>query len=130
MAENIARAGGEGVAALYQKTTGRWLVFYNGATFETNVDLETVLASPAMAGKPVVRWSATGTTSPTSRPTASAKRPPTRIFSSLARLNFNVGDNKLFKSPIHLIGHSRGTVVNSEIAQRFGNYANRTCGCR
>jgi len=54
MAENIARAGGEGVAALYQKTTGRWLVFYNGATSATGVDLETVLGSPTMAGRPVV----------------------------------------------------------------------------
>jgi hypothetical protein len=122
MAENIARAGGEGVAALYQKTTGRWLVFYNGATFETNVDLESVLASPAMAGKPVVLVSDWFNESdfPTNGFSEAAAD---ALYSALARLNFNVGDNKLFDSPIHLIGHSRGTVVNSEIAQRFGIYA-------
>jgi hypothetical protein len=122
MAENIARAGGEGVAALYQKTTGRWLVFYNGATSETNVDLESVLASPAMAGKPVVLVSDWFNESdfPTNGFSEAAAD---ALYSALARLNFNVGDNKLFDSPIHLIGHSRGTVVNSEIAQRFGIYA-------
>ncbi|MCB1968225.1 MAG: hypothetical protein KDI64_19875, partial [Candidatus Accumulibacter sp.] len=125
MGENIARAGGEGVAALYQKTTGRWLVFYNGATSVTGVDLETVLASPATAGRPVVLISDWYDESdfPTNGFSEAAAD---TFYSALARLNFNLGNDKLFKSPIHLIGHSRGTVVNSEIAQRFGIYSPTT----
>ncbi len=43
------------------------------------------------------------------------------FFASLAKLNTDVS-GKLFNSPMHFIGHSRGTVVNGEIIQRLGTY--------
>ena len=39
------------------------------------------------------------------------------FYSSLAQLNDESG-GKIFQSPIHLIGHSRGTVVNMPIGNK------------
>src|SRR5205814_1609417 len=44
------------------------------------------------------------------------------IITSLVQENQEVGGNRLFNSPLHFIGHSFGTVVNSEIIQRLGTY--------
>ncbi|MDC0835934.1 DNA/RNA non-specific endonuclease, partial [Geitlerinema sp. CS-897] len=50
------------------------------------------------------------------------------LFSSLVQLdnllkpNSDAEQGALFDSPLHLIGFSRGTVVNSEIVQRLGTY--------
>lgn len=43
------------------------------------------------------------------------------IFAGLMQLN-KQEQNKIFSSPLHLIGHSLGTIVNSEILQRLGTY--------
>lgn len=44
----------------------------------------------------------------------------TRIYDDKGQLIRTQGD--IFNSPLHFIGHSRGTVVNSEIIQRVGTY--------
>jgi large repetitive protein len=44
----------------------------------------------------------------------------TRIYDDFGNLIRKQGD--LFNSPLHFIGFSRGTVVNSEVIQRLGNY--------
>jgi hypothetical protein len=41
------------------------------------------------------------------------------FFAALVQLD---KDADIFGSPLHFIGHSRGTVVNSEIIQRLGKY--------
>jgi large repetitive protein len=43
------------------------------------------------------------------------------MYASLVALDRATG-GELFASPLHLIGHSRGTVVNSEIVQRLGTW--------
>lgn len=43
------------------------------------------------------------------------------IFASLVRLDQRL-DGDIFASQLHFIGHSRGTVVNSEIIQRLGTH--------
>jgi hypothetical protein len=43
------------------------------------------------------------------------------IFASLVKLDRDA-EGKLFESPMHLVGHSRGTIVTSEIVQRLGTY--------
>ena len=43
------------------------------------------------------------------------------FFASLVQLDQSLG-GAVFRSPLHLIGHSRGTIVTSEIAQRLGLY--------
>jgi len=41
------------------------------------------------------------------------------LFAALVKLNADLGGD-VFRSPLHFIGHSRGTVVNSEVIQRLG----------
>ncbi len=54
--------------------------------------------------------------------------PGDSLFSSLVQLdnllkpNSDAEQGALFDSPLHFIGFSRGTVVNSEIVQRLGTY--------
>lgn len=44
------------------------------------------------------------------------------FFTSLVGFNQQLGNDALFNSPMHFIGFSRGTVVNSEIIQRLGTF--------
>src|SRR5690606_32622646 len=74
----------------------------------------------AAAGKPVILspdWRNESNFSATGWSEAAADS----IFAALAELNGDTGQ-KLFNSPMHFIGHSRGTSVNSEIIQRLGKY--------
>ena len=43
------------------------------------------------------------------------------FLAALVNLNNELGGS-VFNSPMHFIGHSRGTVVNSELIQRLGAY--------
>ncbi|HND23400.1 MAG TPA: putative Ig domain-containing protein, partial [Rhodocyclaceae bacterium] len=123
MAETIAKDGGEGVAARYQKSTGHWIIFYDGANSGALVghDLVDALRMPSLNGRPIALVSDWYDESDFPTDGFSEAAADT-FYSSLAQLNEESG-GKIFQSPIHLIGHSRGTVVNSELAQRFGVYA-------
>ncbi len=102
LANAIASAGGGGVVLTYNKANGTW----NG---------------PApIPGRPLILISDWYTESDIS---------DSGFFRSGRRFNFccpgafkSEQQNKIFTSPLHFIGHSRGTVVNSEIIQRFGTY--------
>lgn len=108
LARLIANAAGGGVVLLYNKNTGEW----------RDADGTAVGADVLQDGKAVVLvadWSKESDISDSGFSEAAAEA----LYTSLAALNRDSG-NKLFSSPLHLIGHSRGTVVNSEIAQRLG----------
>jgi YD repeat-containing protein len=98
----IADAGGGGVVEIYNKETGEW-------------------DGPApIAGKPLVLvpdWYAESDISDSGFAEAAADA----FFAALVRLDQEQG-GKVFASPLHFIGHSRGAVVNSEIIQRLGTY--------
>ena len=112
MAEAIVLASGGGVVLYYDKVTGDWVDVETGLT--------NAAALAANAGKAVVllsNWSAESDISDTGFAEAAADA----FFASLVRLNQASG-NKLFGSPLHMIGHGRGAVVNSEVIQRLGTH--------
>ena len=120
MAEYIARSGGDGVAAKYDKPSGKWLVFYDGVSGLQGIDLVTAALRPQMAGRPLVLlsdWYDESDTPDSGFSEAAADA----LFSALVKLNQGLSNN-IFASPLHFIGHSRGTVVNSEIIQRLGTH--------
>ncbi|MBS0640237.1 MAG: putative Ig domain-containing protein, partial [Proteobacteria bacterium] len=110
MGKLIADASGGGVVLQYDKLTGQWV---DRATGKTGV---TALQS----GKAVILvsdWKAESAISDSGFSEAAADA----IFASLVDLDHQT-NGAIFASALHLIGHSRGTVVNSEIAQRLGTY--------
>jgi len=106
----IAEAGGGGVVLSYDKLTGEW------------VDRETGLTGrdALILGKPIVLISDWYNESDISD-SGFAEAAADALFASLVDLDSRV-DGDIFASPLHFIGHSRGTVVNSEIIQRIGWY--------
>jgi hypothetical protein len=108
LAAMIAEASGGGVVLSYNRVTGEWVDRKTGA----------VGAAALQAGKAVVLvadWSKESDISDSGFSEAAADA----MFASLLSLDRDTGNN-LLNSPLHLIGHSRGTVVNSEIVQRLG----------
>ncbi|MBL7187982.1 MAG: tandem-95 repeat protein [Phycisphaerae bacterium] len=111
MAESIAKAGGDGVVLKYDRNTGRWVDLH-----DSGKDAR----SAAQVGQPLVLlpdWAKESIISDSGFSEAAADA----IFASLVQLN-NELEGRLFDSPLHFIGHSRGAVVNSEIVQRLGTY--------
>ena len=101
-AQQIAKLGGDGVVLYYNPETGDW----DGG-------------SPQL-GKPLVlvsNWVQDSKISDSGFSEAAADA----IFASLVQLN-EKENKKIFESPMHLIGFSRGTVVTSELSQRLGTY--------
>ncbi len=110
LAHLISEAGGGGVVLSYDKLTGEWI------DRQTGLSGSTALTS----GRPVVLvsdWYNESDISDTGFSEAAADA----LFASLVDLNRRTGGD-IFDSPLHFIGHSRGTVVNSEIIQRLGWY--------
>ena len=107
LAQLIVDASGGGVVLAYNKNTGEW------------EDLKTHAKGLAalQAGKAVVLvsdWNKESDISDAGFSEAAADA----IYASLEELNTESGGT-LFASQLHFIGHSRGTVVNSEIIQRM-----------
>ena len=112
MAATIAKDGGGGVVLVYNKVTNR----YEGTDPKTGQPLVPI------PGKPLVLvndWVAESDLGDSGFSEAAADA----FFAAMIRLNQQPGvDGRLFNSPMHFIGHSRGTSVNSEIIQRFDTY--------
>ncbi|MDH4187788.1 MAG: hypothetical protein OEV08_12410, partial [Nitrospira sp.] len=123
MADQIVTAGGGNEAIKisnvlrYDKVTGNWLTRLN------------TLANP-VAGRPVVLlpdWWTESDISDSGFSEAAADS----FFASLVTLDRTLKANptdaigKIFHSSLHFIGHSRGTVVTSELLQRLGEYETR-----
>jgi len=106
----VAAASGGGVVLSYNKNTGQW------------VDRQTGLAGvdALRLGEAVVLvadWNKESDISDSGFSEAAADA----MYASLVALD-RASAGALFASPLHLIGHSRGTVVNSEIVQRLGTW--------
>ena len=105
LAQEIAQQGGDGTVLYYDPSTGNWINPDGG--------------SPAL-GKPLVllfNWSAESAITESGFTEAAADA----LFASLVMLN-DADGGAIFGSDIHLIGFSRGAVVNDELAQRLGWY--------
>ena len=116
MAEQIITAGGGDEALkssnilLYRKATGAWIT-------------RAGLTANPVAGQPLVLlpdWWTESDISDSGFSEAAADS----FFASLIEFN-KTQSGKLFNSSFHFIGHSRGTVVTSEILQRLGEYETR-----
>lgn len=124
LAKEVAESAGGGIVAIYQKETGKWLR-YDGSR-------STLDELPPELGQALIlvpNWMQESDIAEEGFAEAAADG----IFASLMKLNNDLS-GKIFglrtaggvsastQSPIHFIGHSRGTVINSEIIQRIGNY--------
>ncbi|HYU32388.1 MAG TPA: putative Ig domain-containing protein [Thermoanaerobaculia bacterium] len=120
----IARAGslgplnepGGGLMMLYTREGGKWIpVDQNGLPYH-----ETDAHAENFKGRPLVlinNWIQESFISESGFSEAAADA----FFAALVQLDQDTR-GMVFKSPIHLIGQSRGTVVTSELAQRIGTY--------
>ncbi len=112
LAENISNVGGDGTVLLYNRVTGGW--------GDTNHDDVTNLAGAIKAGKPLVLvmdWKQESDITDSGFAEAAGDA----FFAALVKLDQQLS-GMVFRSPLHFIGHSRGTVVNSEVIQRLGTY--------
>jgi large repetitive protein len=119
MANMIVQASGGGVALWYDKVTGDW---WDPLTNKRN-------QFAVQEGKAIVLvsdWYKESDISDSGFSEAAADA----IFASIMRLNKQIGGDRLLGSAMHFIGHSRGTVVNSEILQRLGTFAPNAGGDR
>ncbi|MCA9184291.1 MAG: Ig-like domain-containing protein, partial [Planctomycetales bacterium] len=110
MADLIRDAAGDGYVLSYNKSTGQWVDRENGTDPVAAIN----------SGKSVVLvsdWNKESDISDSGFSEAAADA----MFASLADLNRRSG-SALFGANLHFIGHSRGTVVNSEIIQRIGRW--------
>jgi VCBS repeat-containing protein len=108
LARIIVNAAGGGVVLLYNKNTGQWV-----DPITKKIGAEALQDHKAVVL--VSDWYKESDISDSGFSEAAADA----LYASLADLN-NKTNGKLFNSPLHFIGHSRGTVVNSEIVQRLG----------
>jgi large repetitive protein len=126
MAQLIVRASGGGVVLSYDKAHGDWV--------DVGTGKKGAEALASAAGKAVVLvsdWYVESDISDSGFAEAAADA----LYTSLVDLDRQVGGRfvasatpgpasyikgSLLNSPLHFIGHSRGTVVNSEIIQRLG----------
>ncbi|MEI7465873.1 MAG: Ig-like domain-containing protein, partial [Burkholderiales bacterium] len=106
----IAEGSGGGVVLEYDKTTGEWVDRRTGKKGKDALQ----------SGKAVVLvsdWKKESDISDSGFSEAAAEA----LYTSLKDLD-NKTSGALFASKLHFIGHSRGTVVNSEIIQRLGTW--------
>jgi VCBS repeat-containing protein/YD repeat-containing protein len=108
LARIIVDAAGGGVVLIYNKNTGEWVDPVSHA-------VGVAALQPGKAVVLVSDWVNESDVSDSGFSEAAADA----IYASLADLDAKSGGN-LFASPLQFIGHSRGTVVNSEIVQRMG----------
>ena len=127
----ISEASGGGIVLLYNRKTGLFhkVEKYNPLLSDPKVD-ETNAITVAELGQLqdkavtiVFDWFRESNVSDSGFSEAAADA----FFASLVHLDRQLGGNAgtpgdLFKSPLHFIAHSRGTVVNSEVIQRLGTY--------
>jgi YD repeat-containing protein len=110
LGEAIAEAAGGGIVLSYNKNDGTW----------KDVENDVVGPGAVAMGEHLVLvadWNKESDISDSGFSEAAADA----LFASIVQLNEQL-DNAIFASPLHFIGHSRGTVVNSEIIQRLGTY--------
>ncbi|MFM8278539.1 MAG: hypothetical protein ACKN89_16415, partial [Cyanobium sp.] len=107
MGKRIARQGG-GAAFYYDPASGHW------RAVDPTVTLQEARRKPLVL---IADWAKEAGISDSGFAEAAADA----IFASLVQLN-SEQSGSIFASPMHLIGFSRGAVVNSEIAQRLGTY--------
>ena len=124
MARMIVDAAGGGVVLAYDKLSGLWVdrSVWNGYG---PPPLSALAGSVIQSGKAVVLvsdWHVESDISDSGFSEAAADA----LYASLVDLDKQVGG--IFTSPLHFIGHSRGTVVNSEIIQRLGANGKVTSG--
>ncbi|HEV6968357.1 Ig-like domain-containing protein [Roseateles sp.] len=109
LARDIVKTQG-GYAYRYSRDTGQWLPLDYGSA-------QPSLKDAVAQGKPVVLvpdWVIESGFSDSGFAEATADA----IYASLLQADQSAG-GKILSGNIHLIGHSRGTVVNSELAQRI-----------
>ncbi|MCB1491104.1 MAG: cadherin-like domain-containing protein, partial [Rhodobiaceae bacterium] len=94
-----------GVVAVYQPNTGKWVSVTNGRSLTSGQGGELVL---------VVDWVTDSLINDSGFSEAAADG----IYASLVKL-FESNTGLSFAKPIHFIGEGRGVVVNSEIAERI-----------
>ena len=127
----ISEASGGGIVLFYNRKTGLFhkVDKYNPLLEDPPVNSGapvTMAELQSMEGKAVTivfDWFRESNVSDTGFSEAAADA----FFASLVHLDRQLGGSTgdpgdLFDSPLHFIGHSRGTVVNSEIIQRLGTY--------
>ncbi|MEN9317399.1 MAG: hypothetical protein RIS35_3792, partial [Pseudomonadota bacterium] len=125
MAKLVVQASGGGVVLSYDKHSGLWVDRSRWNGYGTPPS-EAVGMAAIVPGKAVVLvsdWSVESDISDSGFSEAAADA----IFASILDLDRQTG-GKLLVSPMHFIGHSRGTVVNSEIIQRLGASGKVTTG--
>ena len=132
LGNNIADSGGEGLVMQYNSDTGNWDAIDEQGRLLPDVEISDYYRQPLVL---LTDWSGDNQSSiPDSGFTEGAADV---IFTSLVELDQQLGGggtvenidgsvvNKqgaVFNSPLHFIGFSRGTVVNSEMIQRIGTH--------
>jgi hypothetical protein len=132
LGQGLATRTGGGLF-VYDPKTGNWL-WYDASVKDLNERLvdsaksAKKLADYRKEGKPIFLvsdwYSESGITT-----TGFAEAAADAIFASLLKLNKD-NNNALQDVPMHFIGHSRGTIVNSEIIQRIGQYGDGQFGIK
>src|SRR6185436_19657069 len=106
---------GGGLMLLYTREGGRWLpVDESGYSYKAGAQPKNFLGRPLVL---VNNWIQESFISESGFSEAAADA----FFAALVQLDRDTG-GAVFRSPIHLIGQSRGTIVTSELAQRLGTY--------
>ncbi|OYU20118.1 MAG: hypothetical protein CFE34_01980, partial [Rhodobacteraceae bacterium PARR1] len=123
-AEVVSEGSGGGTILVYNRQTGRFHEY--DPTKPVGGRIATAPAVPASLPRGtaltlVMDWYRESDISDAGFAEAAADA----FFASLVWLNEKTN---IFDSPMHFIGHSRGTVVNSEVIQRIGTYFPESAG--
>ncbi|MEY8838751.1 hypothetical protein AB9K41_06940, partial [Cribrihabitans sp. XS_ASV171] len=116
--ELLSDASGGGTILVYNRQTGKWHKYDPEGAEGARISKSAFEASQLKEKEAVtlvLDWYRESNISDSGFSEAAADA----FFASLVQLDLDTG-GKIFKSPLHFIGHSRGTSVNSEIIQRLG----------
>ena len=126
--QTLSEASGGGIVLVYSKETGLWhsVESYNPLIEHPVISTDPVDMAALKEGEAVtlvLDWYRESNVSDSGFSEAAADA----FFASMVHLDRQLGGTvgtpgKLFKSPLHFVGHSRGTSVNSEIIQRLGTF--------
>ncbi|WP_017659677.1 hypothetical protein [Baaleninema simplex] len=132
LAGNIASAGGDGLIMRYNSDTGEWDAIDESGAPRPNVEPSSYLGQPLVL---LPDWSEgsqshipdSGFSEAAADVFFAALVDLDRSLGGDAELDVTTGEyvtqhGKVFDSPLHFIGFSRGTVVNSEMIQRLGKH--------